>query len=76
MLETSFLLFVAVGALTPVLTIYFCRRSYLLGIRDGAFFHHLPVVRREMLKFDRSRSEEIFEDEGLSGAAPVRFNGG
>lgn len=55
------------------------RVCYLLGVQDGAFHHHLPVVRREMLRFNKARAQEIFEDEdGAVNPVTFRstFNGG
>jgi hypothetical protein len=37
--------------------------AYRHGIWDGAFNHFLPVVRGEMLFYDRHRAASIFEQE-------------
>ena len=39
--------------------------NYRQGIWDGAFNHFLPVVKKEMLFYDRCRATKIFEDEGF-----------
>jgi hypothetical protein len=39
------------------------RMAYRHGIWDGAFNHFLPIVRREMLFYDKRRAEAIFAAE-------------
>jgi hypothetical protein len=46
------------------------RLAYRYGIRDGAFNQHLPVVRREMVLYDKDRAEEIFEAEDYRVSFP------
>jgi hypothetical protein len=46
------------------------RAAYCFGIRDGAFNHHLPIVRREMLLYDERRAQAIFEEEDASLSGP------
>lgn len=48
------------------------RISYFWGIRDGAFNHHLPIVRREMLVYNKAGAKEIFADED-GPVHPVTF---
>ena len=47
------------------LMIWTNRMNYRQGIWDGAFNHFLPVVKKEMLFYDRCRATKIFEDEGF-----------
>jgi hypothetical protein len=51
----------AVGILFPMIPSW--RIAYRYGIRDGAFNHHLPIVRREMVFYDERRAKAIFEAE-------------
>lgn len=56
---------VAASAGWLVLMIWMQRMAYRHGIWDGAFNHFLPIVRREMLFYDKRRAEQIFEREAL-----------
>jgi hypothetical protein len=49
-----------------VVLIWHGRMTYRHGIWDGAFNHFLPVVRREMLFYDKRRAEMIFEQDRTS----------
>ena len=42
--------------------------AYRHGIWDGAFNHFLPIVRREMLFYDKRRAQAIFDREGAPDA--------
>lgn len=45
------------------LGIYTNRVNYHCGIWDGAFNHFLPVVKREMMRYDERRAKAIFDQE-------------
>ena len=49
-----------------ILMIWSNRIAYRQGIWDGAFNHFLPVVRKEMMFYDKHRAKIIFESEGQS----------
>lgn len=55
---------VVMSFLWLVALVWVQRLAYRHGIWDGAFNHFLPVVRREMLFYDRHRAEAIFRSEG------------
>ena len=46
-----------------ILMIWTRSRAYRAGIWDGAFNHFLPVVKREMLFYDKARAEAVFARE-------------
>ena len=39
--------------------------AYRQGIWDGAFNHFLPIVKREMLRYDERRAKMIFRIDGI-----------
>ena len=61
-------------ALEAVSLMAFCfwtnRTNYRCGIWDGAFNHFLPVVQREMLRYDSRRARQILDAEAEWVAAP------
>ncbi|MFZ1008845.1 MAG: hypothetical protein WAN65_18545 [Candidatus Sulfotelmatobacter sp.] len=61
MISEWWLVGMALGFL--VVLIWHGRMAYRHGIWDGAFNHFLPIVRREMLFYDKRRAEMIFESE-------------
>jgi hypothetical protein len=70
MISAWFAIFEALVLL--VLMCLSCRICYFWGIQDGAFNHHLPIVRREMMVCNMERALEIFEAED-GPVKPVKF---
>lgn len=56
---------IAEGAAFLALIVWTNRMSYRHGIWDGAFNHFLPIVRREMRRYNAARAKAILEAEQI-----------